>query len=88
MQGFDCKILPEGVEIFQQSKCLDLAKCRQNKYLCNLISTVLEVDKQSKIAFYNINKVVDYFNRYVSINGANLNNSIKYKRFTFMYLYE
>ena len=38
------KILPEGVEIFQQSKCLDLAKCRQNEYLCNLISTVLKVD--------------------------------------------
>jgi len=43
MQGFDCKILPNGVEIFQQSKALTLQSIRQNGFLCNGISISTEV---------------------------------------------
>ena len=40
MNDFDCKILPEGVEIFQQSESLTLCSIRQNNYLCKRIISI------------------------------------------------
>ena len=60
MQGFDYKILPNGVEIFQQSRALTLQSIRQNGFLCNRISISTEVLEllEKNIGAISLNKLI------------------------------